>query len=159
MSDATVRQAAENGIQIPAPPKTGAHHVAVVQTGNLLYHSGQTPIVDGVKRYLGRVGAELTTEEAQEAARIAAMNMISQIHAFLDGRLDRIRRFVRMTGYVNSAPDYYDQADVLHGASKAVLAVFGEERGLHARCALGMSPLPFNVSVVVDGIWELHEEK
>ncbi len=157
MNDKTTQAALEKGIIIPAPPKTGDYHVPVVQTGNLLYHSGQTPIVDGVKRYLGRVGLEVTPEEAFEAARISAMNMIAQISAYLNGELDRVTRCVRISGYVNSAPDFFDQATVLHGASRAVLNVFGEERGMHARCAFGMSPLPFNVSVIIDGIWEVRQ--
>ncbi len=154
-NDTTSEQARAKGIIIPEPPKTGAYHVAVVRTGNLLYHSGQTPIVDGEKVLLGTVGVDLTPEQAEEAARIAAMNMIAQISAFLGGQLDRVRRCVRLTGYVNSAPDFYEQPQVIHGASKAVLDVFGEERGLHARAVFGMTPMPFNVCVVIDGIWEV----
>lgn len=155
MKDRTTQAAQEKGIIIPTPPKTGDYHVAVVRTGNLLYHSGQTPIVDGEKRYLGKVGEDLTIEEGQEAARISAMNMIAQIGAFLDGELDRVTRCVRVTGYVNSAPDFYEQPTVIHGASKAIIDVFGEDRGLHARAVFGMTPFPFNVSVVIDGIWEV----
>lgn len=155
MADKTTRNALAKGIIIPPPSKTGDFHVPVVRTGNLLFHSGQTPIVDGERRYLGRVGIELTLEEAYEAAKVSAMNMIAQISTFLNGRLDRVTRCVRLTGFVNSAPDFYRQAEVLHGASKAVLDVFGEERGLHVRSAYGISPLPFNVSVVIDGIWEI----
>lgn len=129
--------------------------MAVRQTGNLLYHSGQTPIVNGEKVLLGQLGRDLTIEEGQEAARIAAMNMIAQISTFLDGKLDRIAKCVRVTGYVNSAPDFYDQPTVVHGASQAIIGVFGEERGLHARAVFGMTPMPFNVSVVIDGIWEV----
>lgn len=153
--DTTTERAREAGIIIPTPPKTGAYHVAVVQTGNLLYHSGQTPIVNGEKVLLGQLGRDLTIEEGQEAARIAALNMIAQISTFLDGNLDRITRCVRVTGYVNSADDFYDQPTVVHGASKVILDVFGEERGLHARAVFGMTPMPFNVSVVIDGIWEV----
>ena len=155
MTDKTTEQARLNGITIPEPPKTGAYHVAVVQTGNLLYHSGQTPIVDGEKKFLGLVGKDLTPEEAFEAARISAMNMIAQISKYLDGQLDRVVRCVRLTGYVNSAADFFEQPQVIHGASKAVIDVFGEQRGLHARAVFGMSPMPFNVSVVIDGIWEV----
>ncbi len=155
MADKTTEQALAKGIIIPTPPKTGAYHVAVVQTGNLLYHSGQTPIVNGEKVLLGTVGKDLTPEQAEEAARIAAMNMIAQISTYLEGNLDRVTRCVRLTGYVNSAPDFFEQPQVLHGASKAVLDVFGEERGLHARAVFGMTPMPFNVSVVIDGIWEV----
>jgi enamine deaminase RidA (YjgF/YER057c/UK114 family) len=155
MADTTTEQARAKGVIIPAPPATGSYHVAVVQTGNLLFHSGQTPIVNGEKVLLGMVGRDLTPEQAEEAARIAAMNMIAQISAFLDGNLDRVRRCVRLTGYVNSAPDFFDQPQVIHGASKAVIDVFGEERGLHARAVFGMTPMPFNVSVVIDGVWEV----
>lgn len=155
MSDRTTKQAAAKGIVIPTPPKTGDYHVAVVRTGNLLYHSGQTPIIDGEKRYLGKVGDEISPDEAYEAARISAMNMIAQISAFLNGELDRVKKCVRLTGYVNSAPDFFEQPKVIHGASRAVLDVFGEERGLHARAVFGMTPMPFNVSVVIDGIWEV----
>lgn len=155
MTDKTTEQARARGIIIPEPPETGAYHVAVVQTGNLLYHSGQTPIVDGEKKFLGVVGKGRTPDEAFEAARIAAMNMIAQISKFLDGQLDRVARCVRLTGYVNSAPDFFEQPQVIHGASRAVIDVFGEERGLHARAVFGMSPMPFNVSVVIDGIWEV----
>ncbi len=155
MLDKTTEQALAKGIIIPEPPTTGAYHVAVVQTGNLLYHSGQTPIVNGEKVLLGTVGTDLTLEQAEEAARIAALNMIAQIHAYLEGKLDRVTRCVRLTGYVNSAPGFFEQPQVIHGASKAVLDVFGEERGLHARAVFGMTPMPFNVAVVIDGIWEV----
>lgn len=153
--DSTTEQARKSGIIIPEPPKTGDYHVPVAQTGNLLYHSGQTPIVNGEKVFLGQLGRDLTIEQGQEAARIAALNMIAQIQRFLDGNLDRITRCVRITGYVNSANDFYDQPTVIHGASKVILDVFGEDRGLHARAVFGMTPMPFNVSVVIDGIWEV----
>lgn len=156
--DKTTAAAEAAGITIPTPPKTGAYHVAVRQTGNLLYHSGQTPIVNGEKVLLGQLGRDLTIEDGQEAARIAAMNMIAQISTFLDGQLDRIAKCVRVTGYVNSASDFYDQPTVIHGASQAIIGVFGEERGLHARAVFGMTPMPFNVSVVIDGIWEVTPE-
>lgn len=153
--DKTTEEARNAGIVIPEPPKTGDYHVAVVRTGNLLYHSGQTPIVNGEKVLLGQVGRDLTLEEGEEAARIAALNMIAQISAFLGGELDRVSRCVRITGYVNSADGFFEQPKVIHGASKVVIGVFGEERGLHARAVFGMTPMPFNVSVVIDGIWEV----
>jgi enamine deaminase RidA (YjgF/YER057c/UK114 family) len=155
MADKTAAQAVQKGIIIPSPPKTGAYHIPVVRTGNLLYLSGQTPSVDGERIYLGMVGKDLSKEEGHEAARIAALNMIAQINEFLEGELDRVKRCVRLTGYVNSAPDFYDQAEVIHGASKTVIDIFGEERGLHARAAFGLTPTTFNVSIVIDGIWEV----
>lgn len=155
MVDKTTEAALAKGIVIPSPSKTGAHHVAVVQTGNLLFHSGQTPIVNGERIYLGQVGRDLTLEQGMEAARISAMNMIAQISSHLNGNLDRVKRCVRLTGYVNSSPDFVNQAEVIHGASKAVLDVFGEERGLHCRAVFGMTPMAYNVAVVIDAIWEV----
>lgn len=156
MIDKTSQNAHEKGIIIPKPAKTGAFHVACVQTGNLIYFSGQGPIVDGERVFLGRVGEDLTKEEGRESARVCTLNMIAHLSDFLGGELDRVKKCVRVTGYVSSAPDFYDQAEVIHGASELIIDVFGEERGLHTRAAFGLSPLTFNISVVIDGIWEVY---
>lgn len=155
MNDSTTSKAKTRGIEVPKPPPTGKYHTAVVQTGNLLYLSGQTPMVGSDRVFPGIVGKDLTIEEGYEAARISAMNMIAQISAFLGGKLDRVKRCVRLTVYVRSTSDFVNQAEVAHGASKAVLDVFGEARGTHARATFGMTVLPYDISVVLDGVWEV----
>lgn len=142
------------GIEIPEPPPSGANHVPVVQTGNLLFISGQQPIVNGERKYLGRVGADISLEDAKAGARACGLNMIGQVRKALDGDLDRVVRCVKITGFVNAAPDFYESPDVLHGASEVIVDVFGDA-GLHSRIAVGAGPLPFNIAVVVDGVWEV----
>lgn len=136
----------ELGLTLPEPPQPGAVYATVRRAGNMLYASGQVPFVDGKFAVVGKVGAEVTQEQAYEAAKICALRLISALGAEAD--LDNLK-MVHMTGYVNSAPDFYGAPKVINGASELFEAVFGE-KGKHARCAVGVATLPGNCPVEIE---------
>ncbi|MEX0607671.1 MAG: RidA family protein [Halofilum sp. (in: g-proteobacteria)] len=144
----------ERGITIPEPPPSGAHHVPYAVGDPNLFTSGQQPIVDGERRYIGKVGRELSLEDGYQAARVCALNMIGQVRLACDGDLDRVVRCIRINGLVNSAPEFLQQPEVIHGASELIAEVFGDS-GLHSRVASGTNVLPFDVAVICDGVWEI----
>lgn len=154
MADSIQSRLDELGLVIPEPPPSGAHHVPYAVASTNLFISGQQPIVNGERLFIGRLGEDLSLEEGREAARICAINMIGQVRLACGGDLDRVVRCVRINGVVNSANDFYQQAEVIHGASELISEVFGDA-GLHSRVATGTSVLPFNVSVICDGVWEI----
>lgn len=121
-----------------------------VLTGNLLFISGQTPEVNGVMQYVGRLGDDMDIETGKRAARLAALNCIGEMQAVL-GDLNRVERIVRMMGYVRSADGFGEQPLVINGASELLHEVFGEA-GQHARAALGTSELPFGAPVELEMI-------
>jgi enamine deaminase RidA (YjgF/YER057c/UK114 family) len=147
------------GIELPEAPAPVANYVGWVRTGNLVFVAGQGPIVNGVLKYVGRVGSDLTIEEGRAAARLCALNILAQLEAACDGDLDRVVRCVKLGGFVNSAPDFFEQPKVVNGASDLMVEVFGEA-GRHARFAVGtsvlpFSVLPFNIAVEVDAHFEV----
>jgi enamine deaminase RidA (YjgF/YER057c/UK114 family) len=124
-------------------------YVTAVQTGNLVYTSGALPMKDGILQHYGDVGSFLmTVEEGQAAARLCCMNLLSVLKDKL-GTLSRVEQVVKLTGYVNSAPCFTEQAKVVNGASDLLAEVFGE-RGRHARTSIGVSALPLDASVELD---------
>jgi enamine deaminase RidA (YjgF/YER057c/UK114 family) len=144
---------AELGITLPEAPKPVAAYVPAVRTGNLLFVSGQLCLVNGELAYKGRVGEEVSPEQAYEAARIAAVNSLAIVNEEL-GSLDRVRMVVRVVGYVASATGFYGQPQVINGASELLAEVFGD-RGRHARSAVGVSSLPLNTPVEIEIIVEV----
>ena len=144
----------ELGIVLPANIPPAANYVPSVQTGNLLFISGQVPTRDGKDIYTGKLGGGISMEQGQEAARLCAINIISHVRNALGGDLDRVVRCVRVTGYVNCTPDFGQQPLVINGASDLMVEVFGEA-GRHARAAVGNAALPRNVPVEVDAIFEV----
>ena len=140
----------ELGIVLPECPKPVAAYVPAAVAGGFVYASGQTPIVDGKLVYKGKLGRDLTVEEGYEAAKLSAIRVLSELKAAV-GDLDRIQRIVRVTGYVNSMPDFGDQPKVINGASELFVALFGD-KGQHARVAFGAGALPDNAAVEVDVI-------
>jgi enamine deaminase RidA (YjgF/YER057c/UK114 family) len=136
------------GFTLPKPPEPVAAYLPAVQVGDLLFLSGTTCYVDGEFLYTGRVGAELTLEEGYAAAQQTALNLLSVTKAEL-GDLDRVERVVKLNGYVNSAPEFDRQPEVINGASELLEKVFGE-RGKHARTALGVSTLPAHIPVEIE---------
>ena len=141
---------AELGLELPAVAKPVAEYVPGVHVGDMVYVSGQGPIRDGRIVYVGRVGAEVSVEEAYEAARIACLNCLAVVKS-VAGSLDAIDRVVQVRGFVNSAPDFNDQPKVVNGVSDLLVQVLGD-RGRHARAALGTSNLPSNIPVEVEMI-------
>ncbi|MNB69869.1 Endoribonuclease L-PSP [compost metagenome] len=139
----------ELNIEIPdVPPRF--QFVPGVQAGELLFISGQTPEIDGVMHYVGRLGADMDVETGKKAARLAALNCLGEIQAVL-GSLERVQRIVRVIGYVRSAEGFGEQPLVINGASELLIEVFGEA-GRHARAALGTSELPFGAPVELEMI-------
>lgn len=145
---------AELGIEVPEAAPPLANYVGYVVTGNLVFVSGQVPIKDGEFQYQGKVGAEISVEDAQAAARLCAINIISQLKAACGGDLDRVSRIVKLGGFVNSTPEFTDQPKVINGASDLMVEVFGDA-GRHARAAVSAGALPLNVAVEVDAVAEI----
>ncbi|HKZ48931.1 MAG TPA: RidA family protein [Thermoplasmata archaeon] len=142
----------ELGLSLPPPPKPAASYVPLVLSGNLAYVSGIVPHVEGRPDCAGLAGRDATTEQANAAAKRAALLALSVLQE--NGLLDRVRRVVRVTGFVASAPGYIDQPKVINGASDLLVAVFGEA-GKHARSAVGVAALPLNSTVEVEFLFEV----
>lgn len=142
------------GITLPEAAAPAAAYVPFVQSGNLLFTSGQLPLENGKLVSTGLVGRDITLEQAQDAAKACAINVLAQAKAALGGDLSRIKRIVKITVFVASAPDYTEQHLVANGASKLFVDVLAEA-GKHARSAVGMASLPFNAPVEVEAIIEV----
>ncbi len=142
------------GLTLPAAPTPLGAYVPVVQSGNLLFLSGQLPLVEGrlPPEYAGKLGAGVEEETGQAAARQAVLNALAIVEATTG--LDRVARIVRLAGYVNSAPDFTRQPQVLNAASELLAAVFGDA-GVHARLALGAPTLPLGACIELELIVEV----
>lgn len=141
-------------IILPSPPKPVGSYIPVVITGNLAFVSGQIPIKDGKVTYAGKVSKDLSVEDAQNAARLCVINALAQLKTEL-GSLDRISKIVRVSGFVNSPPEFTDQPKVINGASDLLFEIFGQN-GQHTRIAVGVSSLPLNSTVEIDLIAEIN---
>jgi enamine deaminase RidA (YjgF/YER057c/UK114 family) len=142
------------GIELPLPPAPVAGYLPFVKVGSLVFISGQIPSWNGELQYVGKVGREFTIEEGQKAAQICALNILTQLKQACEGNLDKVKQCVRLGGFVNSSDDFKDQPKVINGASDLMIEVF-EEKGRHARAAVGVNGLPLGVAVEVDGIFEV----
>jgi len=143
----------EKGIIIPTPGPVAGSYVPTAQSGSLLFVSGQVPLGANGLEYQGKLGAEISIEEGQAAARLCALNVLAQVKAAL-GDLDRVAACVKIGGFVNATPDFHEHPRVINGASDLMAEVFGEA-GKHARFAVGAPSLPFNVAVEVEAIFEV----
>jgi enamine deaminase RidA (YjgF/YER057c/UK114 family) len=145
---------ATQGITLHQAPAPVANYVGFVRTGNLLFVSGQVCFdAQGKLIAKGKLGAGVTVEQGNAAARGCAINLLAQVKAAL-GDLDKVVRVVRLAGFVNSAPDFLDGPKVLNGASDLMVAVFGD-KGRHARTTVGVASLPADASVEVEGLFEV----
>jgi enamine deaminase RidA (YjgF/YER057c/UK114 family) len=142
------------GLTLPEVKPPVANFVPFVITGNLLYVSGQIPTENGQIVYIGKLGEKISVAEGQQAARLCALNVIAVLKLACDGDLNKLVRCIRVGGFVNSAPEFTDQPEVINGASDLLVSVFGE-RGKHARTAVGVAALPRGVAVEVDAIFEI----
>ena len=142
------------GLTLPDAPSPAANYVPYAVAGRLVFISGQAPVRDGKYVATGRVGAEVTLEAAQAAARLCGLNILAQVKAAAGGDWSRVKRCVRLCGYVSSAPDFFEQPKVLDGASDLMVAALGDA-GRHSRSALGVIALRGNAPVVLDAIFEL----
>ncbi len=144
-------------LQLPPAPKPIAVYRPVVVVGNIAYVSGHGPVrLDG-SLIQGVVGKDLTLEEGTAAARQVGLAMLANLRGHL-GSLDQIQRLVKTLGMVNSAPDFYEHPKVINGFSELMAEVFGPDHGIGARSAVGMGPLPGNIAVEVEAIFELRPE-
>ena len=142
------------GITVPIPAKPVANYVGWVQTGNLVFTAGQIPYDNGKLTQTGVLGRDVTKEQGQAAARQAAINVIAQIKDACGGDLSRVRRIVKLTGFVACSHDFTDHPFVVNGASNLMVDVFGDA-GRHARSAVGVPSLPLNACVEVEAIVEI----
>lgn len=141
------------GIELPAPAAPVANYVPYVLFGSSLYISGQISM-DGAGLTTGKLGSDLTVEQGQIAARLCAINLIAQMNAACEGDLERVRRIVKLGGFVNAVPDFTEIPHVINGASDLMVEVFGD-KGRHARSAVACPSLPLGASVEVDAVVEL----
>ena len=143
----------EMGLQLPAVAKPVAAYVPAVRAGNLVYTSGQIPMVEGKLKYTGRLGKDVSLEDGYDAARICCLNALAAVRSLV-GELDNVKRVVKLTGWVACTEDFTDQPKVMNGASELVANLFGDA-GLHARAAVGTNALPLGSAVEVEMIVEV----
>ena len=141
------------GIELPSAPAPAASYVPAVITGSLLFTAGQIPMKNGERLFIGKVGDTMDVATAQQAARLCALNIVAQVKAAV-GDLDRVKRCVKVLGFVNATPDFGDHPKVINGASDLLVEIF-EDKGRHARSAVGAGSLPFGVAVEVEAIFEI----
>ena len=146
---------AELGITLPRPMPPIANYVPYVITGNLVVVSGQVPAVDGRIAVTGKVGNGLSLDQGVEAARLCFINVMVHLKSACGGDLDRVKRVVRLGGFIASLPEFTSHAQVMNGASDLAVAVFGEA-GRHARTTIGVPALPANAAVEVEGLFEIN---
>ena len=144
----------ELGITLPAAAKPVATYVPWVRTGNLVFISGQGPIVDGKITLQGCLGDTVSLENGIKSARLCAINVLAQLKDACGGDLDRVTRVVKLLGFVNATPSFADHPKVINGASDLMVEVFGE-KGKHARSAVASPSLPFGISTEVEAIIEV----
>lgn len=154
MSNDIERKLAALGIELPQPTAPVASYVPYTVTGNVVFISGQLPMKNGKPQMPGKAGKEVSIEQAQEAARLCAINILSHLRVACGGDLSRVRQCVRLGVFVASAPGFTDHPKVANGASDLMVSVFGEA-GKHARAAVGVAELPFGVAVEVDAVFEI----
>jgi enamine deaminase RidA (YjgF/YER057c/UK114 family) len=142
------------GIIIAPPGRPVANYVGAVQTGNLVFVSGHGPRRPEGGNVTGKLGRDLTTDEGYQAARLCILACLSSLQAAI-GDLERVTRIVKLLGMVNCTEDYGEHPLVINGASDLLVEVFGEERGKHARSAVGMQALPFGISVEIEMVVEV----
>jgi enamine deaminase RidA (YjgF/YER057c/UK114 family) len=142
-------------IELPEAKPPVGNYVATKKVGNLLYVSGQVSINSNGELIKGKVGKDLTTDEAYKAAERCGISIISQVKKACEGDLTKVKSCIKLTGFVNSTDDYIEQPKVINGASDLIASIFGDT-GMHTRAAVSTNSLPLGVSVEVDAIFELN---
>ena len=145
----------EMKIELPEAKPPVGNYVATKIVGNLLYVSGQVSIGSNGELIKGKVGKDLTTDEAYKAAERCGISIISQVKKACEGDLSKVKSCIKLTGFVNSTDDYTEQPKVINGASDLIVSIFGDA-GIHTRAAVSTNSLPLGVSVEVDAIFELN---
>ena len=141
------------GLSLPTAAAPVAAYVPAVKSGNLVFTAGQLPVVDGKLPKEGKVGRDVTAEDAKELAQICALNALAAISVVAD--LDQIERVVRVGGFVNCAPGFIAIPGVVNGASELLIKIFGDVNGKHARTAVGVAELPLNAPVEIEMVVQL----
>jgi len=144
---------AELGLKLPVAAAPVAAYVPAVRTGNLVFTAGQLPLVDGKIPFIGKVGSDVTPEQAKDMAQICALNALAAISLVAD--IDQIEKVVRVGGFVNGAPGFVAIPQVINGASELLIKLFSEANGKHARTAIGVAELPLNAPVEVEIVVQL----
>jgi enamine deaminase RidA (YjgF/YER057c/UK114 family) len=144
---------AELGLTLPEAALPVAAYVPAVRTGNLVFTAGQLPLVDGKIPFVGKVGSDVTPEQAKDMAQVCALNALAAISLVAD--IDQIERIVRVGGFVNGIPGFVAIPAVINGASELLIKLFGEVNGKHARTAIGVAELPLNAPVEVEMVVQL----
>ena len=152
MTDTILEKLNSLGHSLPAVPVPVAAYLNCVRSGNLLFLSGGLPI-DGERKIIGKVPTDVSIEQAQEGARMIALNRLAVIREEV-GSLDKVKQIVALNGFVNSEPDFYGHPQVIYGASELLVEIFGD-KGRHSRTALGAAALPLNVAVEINLIVEI----
>ena len=144
----------ELGIDLPQPTAPLANYVPFTVSGSLVFIAGQISQWNGERRFVGKLGAQIDIPDGQQAARLCALNILTHLRVACGGDLDRVRRCLRLGGFVNCTPEFTDMPQVVNGASDLMVEVFGD-KGRHARAAVGVSSLPAGVAVEVEGTFEI----
>ena len=141
-------------IELPKAGEAAGNYVPFVRTGDLLFIAGVLPVWNGERRFVGKLGREITLEQGQEAARLCGLNVFAHLRNALRGDLDRIVRCVRIGGFVNCTSEFASQPQVVNGCSDLMAQVLGDQ-GKHARTAVGVNVLPFDLAVEIESIFEV----
>jgi enamine deaminase RidA (YjgF/YER057c/UK114 family) len=144
---------AELGLTLPPAAAPVAAYVPAVRTGNLVFTAGQLPLVDGKIEFVGKVGSDVTPEQAKDMAQVCALNALAAISLVAD--INQIEKIVRVGGFVNGIPGFVAIPAVINGASELLIKLFGEVNGKHARTAIGVAELPLNAPVEVEMVVQL----
>ncbi|MBV7504862.1 RidA family protein [Bacillus sp. sid0103] len=145
----------ELGYELPPAPAPLANYVTINRSGNLLFTSGSGCFIDGKPLYQGKLGEDISIEQGYDAARITALNLLSIVKEEL-GDLNKVKKIVKLLGFVSSTNDFYNHPQVINGASDLLVEVFGE-KGKHARSAIGTNVLPLNLPVEIEMVLEIEE--
>ena len=154
MASSIEKRLSELGITLPPPGAPGGNYVPFVMAGDLAFMAGQVAREAGKMKYTGKVGRDISVDDARAAARLCAINLLAQLKVACGGDLDRVERCVRLGGFVNSPPDFIEHPKVVNGASDLMVEIFGE-RGQHARTAVGAAALPMDSAVEVEAVFLL----
>jgi enamine deaminase RidA (YjgF/YER057c/UK114 family) len=144
---------AELGLELPEAALPVAAYIPAVRTGNLVFTAGQLPLVKGAIPYIGKVDGEVTPEQAKEMAQVCALNAIAAVGLVAD--INNIERIVQVRGFVNGVPGFVGHPGVINGVSELYIKIWGDEKGKHARTAIGVAELPLNAPVEVELVVEL----
>tara|TARA_B110000971_G_scaffold156350_1_gene159719 strand:- start:3844 stop:4305 length:462 start_codon:yes stop_codon:yes gene_type:complete len=145
----------KQNIKLPTAPKPVGAYVAYRKAANLVFISGQISLRPSGELIKGKIGADLTLNQGQEAAQVCAINILSQIKSACDGDLNKVKNCIKITGFVNSSDDFVDQPKVINGASELMVKLF-EEKGVHSRAAVSVNSLPLGAAVEIEAIFEIN---